>query len=155
MVSYIFNTMGCGKQVSSRSSNIVIVSSQLERSQDHTAHLANPIEIKNEIILVENVEAVDELGQGMFFRKESPKGSNNECRARDSLFEVSKISHVDDGMRGKLNSIGNRSPTEVLKRIEDGRLDSQINFDFLNETSKVKKNGLKDEESLDIEVLIN
>lgn len=148
--------MGCGKQVSSRNSaGIIVISSAIERSQEHTAHLANPIEIKNELVPIETVNAFDDISKEVFVRKESPRATRNEHNARDSLFEISKISDFCDENRGKLNTIGGRSPTEVIKRLEERNLESQINFDFLNESSKIRRIEKDDGESIDIEVLMN
>jgi hypothetical protein len=145
--------MGCGKQISSRNSaNIVVVSSVLNRSQAQQVDLAAPIEVKNEVILTEPVEAKDEQNKNFFTRLDEPRGSQDH-HAKDSLFEVSKISYLRDDNAHKYNTIRQRSPTEVVRKIEERNLGTEINFDFLNESSKLERKEKKEDESLDIEIL--
>ena len=145
--------MGCGKQVSSRNSaGIVVVSSLLEQKQyngDNQPQLAEPIQIKNEIIIIEPVEAKDEKNKDFFTKLEEPRGSLDH-HAKDSLFEVSKISYVRDENPLKYNTIRQRSPTEVVRKIEERNPGADINFDFLNESSKIKRVV---EDSFEIEIL--
>ena len=145
--------MGCGKQVSNRNSvGIMVISSIIEQNQynnDNQARLAEPIQVKHEIIIIEPVDAKDEKNKDFFTKLDEPRRSLDH-HAKDSLFEVSKISYVRDENALKYNTIRQRSPTEVVRKIEERNPGADINFDFLNESSKIK--GVV-EESIEIEIL--
>ena len=145
--------MGCGKQVSNRNSaGIMVISSLIDLNQynkDNQANIAEPIQIKHEINIIEPVEAKDEKNKDFFTKLDEPRGSLDH-HAKDSLFEVSKISYVRDENALKYNTIRQRSPTDVVKKIEERNPGADINFDFLNESSKIK--GVV-EESFEIEIL--